>query len=155
MFSVAIIFLILAAFLLVVGGLATARKLPGNNIFGLRVAEARKSKEAWEISHAVAGPVWLLGGLALSFGGIIAFTAHGWMWTIPVITAIIAIAALGFGASMGARASLLWDQQNSSSHEGGCGGDCNCGSASESAPNNDPVVDVDALRQAAKNSDGK
>lgn len=43
MLVVGIIFLVLAAVLIIVGGLATLRKLPGNSVVGLRLAEIRKT----------------------------------------------------------------------------------------------------------------
>ena len=65
MLAVGIVFFVLAAVLLIVGGLATLRKLPGNSVVGLRLAEIRKSKDAWDNAHAIAGPFWMLGGLSL------------------------------------------------------------------------------------------
>ena len=50
MLAVGIVFFVLAAVLLIVGGLATLRKLPGNSVVGLRLAEIRKSKDAWDLS---------------------------------------------------------------------------------------------------------
>ena len=81
------VLLILAIALLVIGVLAWRRKLPGNPVIGIRVAEVRKSKEIWEAAHQVAGPLWLVGGVALVFGGLVAFRAEGWMWLLPALTA--------------------------------------------------------------------
>ncbi|MDD7582080.1 SdpI family protein [Corynebacterium sp. 32222D000AT] len=155
MVVIGIVILILAAVLIVVGALATTRKLPGNSVVGLRVEEVRKSREAWDAAHAVAGPVWFLGGVALAFGGIVALTATGWMWLIPVATAIIAVITLSVGANLGARSALLWDQANNADE--GCGDSCNCGSggcgsdtAAEAAP---AQIDLDAVRQAANRAD--
>ena len=105
MFVIGIVLLIFAALFLIVGGMAATKKLPGNSIFGVRVTEARRSREAWDATHAVAGPVWMLGGVALVFGGITALSAHGWMWLIPVAAVLIAIATLSIGGNLGARAA--------------------------------------------------
>lgn len=71
------VLLILAIALLVIGVLAWRRKLPGNPVIGIRVAEVRKSQEIWEAAHQVAGPLWLVGGVALVFGGLVAFARKG------------------------------------------------------------------------------
>ncbi|MFH6890525.1 SdpI family protein [Corynebacterium aurimucosum] len=149
MLVVGIIFLILAAVLIVVGGLATLRKLPGNSVVGLRLAEIRTSREAWDNAHAVAGPFWFLGGVALVFGGIIALRAEGWMWLIPALTFVVAILALSIGSNMGARASYLWNQ----AHKGdeGCGDSYNCGDSG--CGGEAPTVDVSAARAAAARAD--
>ena len=149
MLVVGIIFLILAAVLIVVGGLATLRKLPGNNVVGLRLAEIRKSKEAWDNAHAVARPFWFLGGVALVFGGIIALRAEGWMWLIPALTFVVAILALSIGSNMGARASYLWNQAHQ--EDEGCGDTCNCGDGE--CGGEAPAVDVSAARAAAERAD--
>lgn len=149
MLVVGILFLILAAILLIVGALATMRKLPGNNVVGLRLAEIRKSREAWDNAHAVAGPFWALGGVALLFGGIVALRAQGWMWLIPAATFVIAVLVLSIGSNMGARAAYLWDQAHKDDE--GCGDSCNCGDggSGEEAPS----VDVSAVRAAAERAD--
>lgn len=149
MLVVGIIFLILAAVLIIVGGLATLRKLPGNSVVGLRLAEIRKTREAWDNAHAIAGPFWFLGGIALVFGGVIALRAEGWMWLIPALTAVVAILALSIGSNMGARAAYLWDQAHKD--DDGCGDSCNCsdgGCGGEA-----PAVDVSAIRAAAQHAD--
>lgn len=140
---IGVILLVLAAALLLFGALSWAKKLPGNSIFGLRVPEVRKSKEAWDSAHAVAGPIWAFGGVALLFGALIAFIASGWMWVLPVLTVLIAVAALSVGANAGARVATLFDAEHA---EGGCGENCNCGAPA-------PDVDVDALRRAASQAD--
>ncbi len=149
MLVVGIIFLIVAAIFIVVGGLASLRKLPGNSVVGLRLAEIRKTKEAWDNAHAVAGPFWFLAGVALVFGGIIALRAEGWMWLIPALTFVVAVLALSVGSNMGARAAYLWDQAHKEVE--GCGESCNCsdgGCGGEA-----PTVDVSAARAAAKRAD--
>ena len=140
---IGVILLVLAAALLLFGALSWSKKLPGNSIFGLRVPEVRKSKEAWDSAHAVAGPIWAFGGVALLFGSLIAFIASGWTWVLPVLTVLIAVAALSVGANAGARVATLLDAEHA---EGGCGEDCNCGAPA-------PEVDVDALRRAASQAD--
>lgn len=149
MLVVGILFFILAAILLIVGALATMRKLPGNSVVGLRLAEIRKSREAWDNAHAVAGPFWALGGVALLFGGIVALRAQGWMWLIPAATFVIAVLVLSIGSNMGARAAYLWDQAHKDDE--GCGDSCNCGDGGcgEEAPS----VDVSAVRAAAERAD--
>ncbi|APT93540.1 membrane protein [Corynebacterium phocae] len=135
MTAIGVIILILAAALLIIGGMAAARKLPGNNIIGLRVEEARKSQEIWELSHAVAGPVWMVGGVALIFGGTVALGAQGWMWIIPVLAVIASVLAISIGANLGARAAHLADK------------------AAKEADK--PTVNINALRQAAQSADQK
>ncbi|KXB52495.1 hypothetical protein HMPREF3227_02097 [Corynebacterium sp. CMW7794] len=137
MVALGVILLILAVALVVIGGLAAARKLPGNNVIGLRVEEARKSREAWEFAHSVAGPVWILGGVALLFGGLVALIAHGWMWIIPALGFIVAVLAVSVGANMGARAAFLFDQNEKAKEAAG------------------PAVDLTALRRAARKADNK
>ncbi|KKO78208.1 membrane protein [Corynebacterium minutissimum] len=149
MLVVGIIFLIVAAILIVVGGLASLRKLPGNSVVGLRLAEIRKTKEAWDNAHAVAGPFWFLAGVALVFGGIIALRAEGWMWLIPALTFVVAVLALSVGSNMGARAAYLWDQAHK--EDEGCGESCNCGDGG--CGGKAPTVDVSAARAAAKRAD--
>ncbi len=154
MLAVGIVFFVLAAILLIVGGLAATRKLPGNSVVGLRLAEIRKSREAWDNAHAVAGPFWMLGGVALIFGGIVALNAMGWMWLIPAVTFVVAILALSIGSNLGSRAAYLYDQAHKA--EEGCGDSCNCGSGGcggGEAEAQQPAVDIDALRNAAKNAD--
>lgn len=123
MMIIGVVLLILAALLLVVGTLATLRKLPGNSVIGLRVEEVRKSKDVWDAAHAVAGPVWFLGGAALLFGGV---TALRGIWIIPLVSFIVAVLAVSVGANLGARASVVATK---------------------------PKVDLNALRSAAAKSD--
>lgn len=150
MIAIGIVLLIIAAVFIIVGGLAALRKLPGNNLFGVRVTEARESREAWNAAHAVAGPVWLLGGVALVFGSVVALTAQGWMWVIPVLSVIFAIIMLSVGGNLGARAAYLFANANKDDSEDGCCGGAGTDS-SETAPS--PEVDFDALRNAARHAD--
>lgn len=147
---IGVVLLVMALVLLVTGVMATSRRLPGNKIIGLRVPEVRKSKEIWDGSHAVAGPLWILGGVALTFGGLISFLADGWFWVLPAITLIVGLVALASGANVGARTATLLDAQNqdedagcaSCSNDGGCG----CGGHDEAPA---PIVDLAAVRRAA------
>ncbi|GAB2516516.1 hypothetical protein CATRI_12980 [Corynebacterium atrinae] len=151
MFVVGLIFFALSAVLLVVGALATVRRLPGNSVIGLRVPEVRKSQEVWDGAHAVAGPFWLLAALILLFGGFISWVVSGWWSLVPLFFLIAAFMAVSVGANSGARMAVLMDEQAGQSSGGGCGTDCNCGeSAPEKAPAN---VDLQALRRAAAASD--
>ena len=155
MIAVGIIFLILAVFLIVVGALASTKRLPGNSYIGLRLQEIRKSREAWDNAHRVAGPFWILSGVCLVFGGIVALRAQGWMWLIPILTFVAAVLALSIGSNLGSRAAFLYEQAHAD--EEGCGESCNCSSdgcgGEEAAGASAPQVDVDALRHAARESD--
>ncbi|RNE48104.1 SdpI family protein [Corynebacterium alimapuense] len=151
MTMIGIILLILAAGLLVLGALASTKKLPGNPVVGLRVPEVRKSREAWDTAHAVAGPFWLVAGMALVFGGFFAFIASGWLWVLPAVSLLFAVVAVSFGANTGARMAVLYDSQAAEEAEG-CGDSCNCGGEEpEQAPA--PQVDLEALRRAADAAD--
>lgn len=141
-----ILALILAVGLLIVGGLATTRRLPGNPLIGLKVPEVRKSKEIWDVSHAVAGPMWVAAGVSLLFGGLIGLrlsTLLGFIFL--AVTMFVAAIFLGVGANNGAKAAHLMDAKAKENQ--GCGENCNCGSENECKPE----VDVDALRKAMNN----
>lgn len=133
MIALGIIILICAATLTIVASLATLRKLPGNNIFGLRVEEARADKEVWDLAHAVAGPIWFLGGISLFISGLLTLNASGWMWLLIIVTIIVAVIAVSIGSNMGARAAYL---------------------AAKAKKNADkPAVNLNALRNAARKAD--
>lgn len=136
------VLLILAIALLVLGLLAWRKKLPGNPVIGIRVAEVRKSQEIWEAAHQAAGPLWLVGGVALVFGGLIAFRAEGWMWLLPVLAVIVAVAAVGAGANIGARRAAAIDVAQKYEEEH---------APAPAAPA--PKVDMEALRRAANAAD--
>lgn len=142
---IGVVLLVLALVLIVVGVMAATRRLPGNKIIGLRVPEVRKSQAVWDSSHAVAGPLWIFGGVTLVFGGLIAFIASGWLWLLPAAALIVGVVALASGANVGARAATLLDVPEEG---GGCSqeGGCNCGGHE---PEPAPVVDLDAVRKAA------
>ncbi|WP_312715761.1 SdpI family protein [Corynebacterium flavescens] len=155
MLAVGIIMLIVAALLLIVGGLAATGHLPGNNVIGLRLIEIRKSRAAWDNAHKVAGLFWVLSGVALLFGGIVALNASGWMWLLPAAMVIVSILALSVGSNMGSRAAYLFDQAHKEEEEG-CGDSCNCGDSCDSGSDTPAVeVNLGALRQAAQKSDKK
>lgn len=145
---IGVILLVLALVLLVIGALAMTRKLPGNRVIGLRVPEVRKAKEVWDSSHAMAGPLWVFGGVTLLFGGLIAFVATGWLWILPPVSLVVALVAVASGANIGARTATILDAQRRKDEEG-CGscsaeGGCGCGG---NAPA--PEVDLAAVRRAA------
>ena len=154
MLAVGIIMLIVAALLLIVGGLAATGHLPGNNMIGLRLIEIRKSRAAWDNAHKVAGLFWVLSGVALLFGGIVALNASGWMWLLPAAMVIVSILARSVGSNMGSRAAYLFDQAHK--EDEGCGDSCNCGDSCDSGSDTPAVeVNLGALRQAAENLDKK
>lgn len=154
MFVVGLIFFALSAVLLIVGALATTRRLPGNSLIGLRVPEVRKSKDIWDGAHAVAGPFWLLAALILLFGGFISWTLSGWWFIVSLFFLVAAVMAVSVGANSGARMAVLMDEQAKQAEQasgGGCGNDCNCGnSTAEATPEK---VDLQAVRRAAAASD--
>lgn len=61
-------------------------------------------------SHAVAGPVWLVAGASLTFGALVSLQASGLMWVIPAVTTVVGIIAISYGANLGARTAVLYDQ---------------------------------------------
>lgn len=141
MIFIGIILAVLAVVLLVVGILAVARKLPGNPVIGLRVAEVRKSKETWDTAHHVAGTFWILGGVAMAFAALLSFVVSGWMWVLPVVLVFVSLVALGAGANVGARTAAAIDVANEVEADR---------KANEPAPA--PAVDFEALRRAASQS---
>ncbi len=154
MMVIGVILLVLAAALLVLGGLAWAQKLPGNGIVGIRVPEVRKSEDVWKAAHRVAGPLWVVGGVALALGGLVAIPATGWMWLIVALTVLAALVLLGMGATAGARTAAILDVR-AEAESGGCsscsnGGGCGCG-GHDARPA--PQVDLEAARRAAEASD--
>ncbi|MCT2288936.1 SdpI family protein [Corynebacterium sanguinis] len=139
---VGIIYLVLAVVLVVVGAMSVAGKLPGNSIFGLRIAAVRKDKAIWDQAHKVAGPFVLFAGVALAFGAAFAFIAAGWMWVAPVVALAIAVVALSVAGNFGARAATLVDAAR------------NVTSSQGQEPQAAPQVNLDALRNAAAKADG-
>lgn len=138
------VLLILAVLLLVIGLLAWRKKLPGNPVIGIRVAEVRKSQEIWEAAHQVAGPLWLVGGVALLFGALIAYRAEGWTWLLPALAVLVSLAAVGAGANIGARRAAAIDVAQRYEQD-------NPPPPEKPAPK----VDLAALRRAASATDEK
>lgn len=132
------IFIVLALVLLIPGMMATAEKLPGNKYVGLHVPAVRKNESVWRQAHKVAGPFWILGGVALSFGAAFAFIAQGWVWLFPVIALVLAVVAASVGGNFGARAAVAVEEAQK---------------AEPAAPK--PQVNLDALRKAAGKADEK
>ncbi|BAC19675.1 putative tryptophan transporter [Corynebacterium efficiens YS-314] len=163
------LFGILAVLLVVTGVLAWKAKLPGNPVLGIRVPEVRKSQELWDMAHRVAGPLWVLSGVAWAIASLMAFAATGWMWLVVGLGVIGGLVFLGMGAGMGAHTVAMVDAKRKAQGEdaGGCSscGEGGCGSAAEGAgdtcapanepvendtPVNAPAIDFDALRRAAQ-----
>ncbi|WP_018298192.1 SdpI family protein [Corynebacterium lubricantis] len=138
---VAIVFLILAIALIVVGGMAAAGKLPGNSYIGLRVAEVRKNESTWIQAHKVAGPFWLLSGVVMLFGAAFAWIAGGWLWLLPVIAVVVAVVFVSVGANFGARAAAVVNKTIEDLEN----------QPPEPAPA--PQLDFEAMRRAASQSD--
>ncbi|MDO5098563.1 MAG: SdpI family protein [Corynebacterium sp.] len=161
---------IFAVALLIIGGLAWSRRLPGNKYIGVRVSEVRKSKENWDTAHQFAGPLWVAAGVALAVASVPPFSGISWLLIITVIGIIAAVYFVGLGASLATRAAGVMEQE---SQEGGCcggaaeepasvkdempcetTGDCNPGACSGAGICGGHDVDIAALRRAAKSADG-
>ena len=138
---IGIIFIVCALALLVPGALATAGRLPGNSIVGLRVPEVRKDEGIWVQAHRVVGPYLIFGGAALAFGAAFSFIASGWLWLAPVLLAVLAVVACALGGNMGARAARLIDDARANTTN----------TPADDAPT--PSVNLDALRNAAREAD--
>ncbi|MCQ4624336.1 SdpI family protein [Corynebacterium sp. CCUG 69979] len=134
---IGILLIIAALALLIPGVLATAGRLPGNSVVGLRVPEVRKDEEVWDTAHKVVGPFLILAGVALAFGAAFSFIAHGWLWAAPVLLIIAAVVAVAVGGNQGARTAQLVDEARTQTPE----------------PEPTPNVNLDALRNAAKQAD--
>lgn len=134
-----IILLVIALFFIVVGTLAWTGHLPGNSAVGIRVPEVRKSREIWAAAHKAAGPMWVVGGVALVFGALMAFRADGWLWLGVALAVVAALFFIGGGANIGAKTAASLDVRQRMEEE----------KASEPAPASKPSVDLDALRRAA------
>ncbi len=168
------LFGILAVLLIVTGALAWKAKLPGNPVIGIRVPEVRKSRELWDMAHRVAGPLWVLSGVAWAIAALVSFAATGWMWLVVGLGIIGGLIFLGMGAGMGAHTVAMVDAkrkaQGESSDAGGCAscGEGGCGSAADGAdstataanepvendtPVNAPKIDFDALRKVVQAQD--
>ena len=137
------IFIVLALVFLIVGAMATAGKLPGNNVVGLRVPEVRKNESTWRQAHRVVGPFWILTGVGLALAAAFAFIASGWLWIAPAIAVVASVVALSVGGNFGARAALLVDDALSTPD------------TPSEEPAAAPAVDLGALRNAATQADNK
>ena len=141
-----IILLILTLALLVLGALAWTQHLPGNGVIGIRVPEVRTSREMWNAAHKVAGPVWLVAGIAMGIGALLAFSAQGWMWLLVLAAVVASAALLGIGAALGAKTVAIIDANRKIS-------DAAAVQADASGPaTRQPEVDVDNLRSALRRS---
>ena len=138
---IGIIFIVCALALLIPGALATAGRLPGNSIVGLRVPEVRKDEGIWVQAHRIVGPYLIFGGAALAFGAAFSFIASGWLWLVPAVLAVLAVVACALGGNMGARAARLIDYARNS----------DATNSTDATPA--PAVNLDALRNAAREAD--
>ncbi|MDY3127298.1 MAG: SdpI family protein [Corynebacterium sp.] len=125
--AVGIVLFALAVFWLIVGALGSLRKLPGNKFIGLRTAEVRKYAETWTIAHAVAGPLWIVAGVAFGFAGAIALRASGWMWLMVAAGFAVGLLLISIGSNLGARAAYLDGTQRANAKTGCGDGGCGCG----------------------------
>ena len=133
------LFILFALALLIPGALATAGRLPGNSIVGLRVPEVRKDERTWKQAHRIVGPYLIFGGVALAFGAAFCFIADGWLWVAPAILAVVALVSCAVGGNMGARAARLIDDARATTDT--------------AEPTPAPQVNLDALRNAAREAD--
>ncbi|WP_246814933.1 SdpI family protein [Corynebacterium sp. HMSC08D02] len=124
--------------LLILGVLATAGKLPGNGVIGLRVPEVRKHESTWRQAHRVTGPFWVLAAVAFAIGAAFAFIAYGWMWILVAVAVVAGFVSISVGGNFGARAAALVDAALD---------------ASDSDSSDEPAVDLGALRKAAGKAD--
>lgn len=148
-----IILVISAVAVIGVGLLAFAGRLPGNSWVGIRVPEVRRDPAMWELAHKVAAPSWIVGGLALLLGGIIAVGASGWAWVWVFVAVIATIALIGVGAAMGAHTVAVLDAHNNTDND--TTSSCSCGGqgCTTAQPTTPIAVDIDAARRAAQAAD--
>lgn len=137
---IGILFVVLMLAMLIPGFMAAAGKLPGNKWVGLHVPAVRKDESVWRQAHKVAGPFWVLAGVALAFGAAFAFIAQGWVWVFPVIAFVVAVVAASVGGNFGARAAVMVEQAQENQGE-------------PAQPK--PQVNLDALRKAAGQADSR
>lgn len=142
---IAVLFLLVALVLIVVGAMAATGKLKGNSYIGLRVPEVRQEEAVWMQAHKVAGPFLIVAGVTLLFGAAFAWIASGWLWAAPVIAVIVALVFLSLAGNLGARSASLFAAARK---------------AEQSEPKSEPkpeaeapAVDFDALRRAAGQAD--
>lgn len=148
------ILLIFALTLIVIGVLAWTKKLPGNSIIGLRIPEVRASQENWQAAHQIAGPLWIVSGISLVIGALIAFITTGWMWLIVAFSIIASVVFLSLGANFGARTISIVE-----AHEKNLSASTKETTSEVSEPATPeitapaPQVDLAAVRRAAQESD--
>ena len=135
---IGILLIVFTVALLIPGILATAGKLPGNGVIGLRVPEVRKHESTWRQAHRVTGPFWVLAAVAFAIGAAFAFIAYGWMWILVAVAVIAGFVSISVGGNFGARAAALVDAALD---------------ASDSDSSDEPAVDLGALRKAAGKAD--
>lgn len=147
---------IVAIALIIIGTLAWARRLPGNSYVGIRVPEVRKSQELWTTAHQVAGPLWVVGGIAAGIAATLCFAPSGWLHLMSAVAVLASILFVSIGANVGARAASLLDAQAdvTEASESTC---CSAGGAEEADGEGQASTsftpDLEALRRAAQASD--
>lgn len=184
MIVLSVLLCVIGLAVLVTGVLAVTAKLPGNKWVGLRVPEARKSREMWDTGHRIAGPTWTGAGIALVAAGLVSLQG-GWMWVIAGLLLVGALFLIGMGAALAAQTLAKIDHAKAkkaeearaaagccssgsqgstgasdSSQDAGadsCGGDCG-GSCADSGSQTQvalPDLDLDAARRAMATRDEK
>lgn len=147
---------IVAIALIIIGALAWARRLPGNSYVGIRVPEVRESQELWTTAHHVAGPLWVVGGIAVGIAASLCFAPSGWLHLMSIVAVLAGIMFVSIGANVGARAASLLDAQTdvTAASESTC---CSAGGAEEADDEGQTSTsftpDLEALRRAAQASD--
>lgn len=184
MIVLSVLLCVIGLAVLVTGVLAVTAKLPGNKWVGLRVPEARKSREMWDTGHRIAGPTWTGAGIALVAAGLVSLQG-GWMWVIAGLLLVGALFLIGMGAALAAQTLAKIDHAKAkkaeetraaagccssgsqgsagasdSSQDAGaesCGGDCggSCGDSGSQTQVTLPDLDLDAARRAMATRDEK
>ncbi|HIW91483.1 MAG TPA: SdpI family protein [Candidatus Corynebacterium avicola] len=181
MIVLSVLLFVLGVAVLVTGVLALTGKLPGNKWVGLRVPEARKSREMWDTGHRIAGPTWTGAGVALIAAGAVSLQG-GFMWVIVGLLFVGAIFLIGMGAALAAQTLAKIDHAKAleaeqaraaagccssggadagsdaaSDSDGGCGEGCGCGGGGDAghAHASEPALNMDAARRAMASRDGE
>ncbi|APQ55153.1 Tryptophan-specific permease, 5-methyltryptophan resistance [Corynebacterium pseudotuberculosis] len=147
---------IIAIALIIIGAWAWTRRLPGNSYVGIRVPEVRKTQELWTTAHQVAGPLWVVGGIAVGIAATLCFAPSGWLHLMSIIAVLAGILFVSIGANVGARAASLLDAQADAiaASESTC---CSAGGSAdveeETQTSTSFTPDLEALRRAAQASD--
>jgi len=138
--------------ILFIGLLCLTENLPGNALVGLRIPEARKSQDYWNMGHKIAGPAWTGSGLAMLAAGAVAWSAAGWTWLVVAGLVVASLFLLGMGGALAAHAMAQVDAraQKEADAESGC---CSSGPSASSAGASDTCcggsADVSPEGQAA------